>query len=114
MKKSLKEYSTLANSLLKDKPIYELGSKKILCYRVADERERDACEAIVDLVCTVKKASEDLERFAVCGTCAHLKHCKAEHQSKRKNSVPIDYNPACYKWKWRGMTLDADLIGGVE
>lgn len=108
MKKILKDYLILAKSLLKDKPIYELGSNKTLCYRVADERELAAYDAIVDLSETITKAEEDLERFAVCGTCSHLKHCKQHHQSKRQNTVPIDYNTACYKWKWRGTALDVE------
>lgn len=111
MKKSLKEYLTLAESLLEDKPVYELGSNKVLCYRVADERERAAHDAIVDLVEATVKAKDDLEQFAVCGTCSRLMHCKQHHQSKRQDAVPIDHNAACYKWKWRGTALD---IGGVD
>lgn len=111
MKRSLKDYLSFAKSLTEDRPVRELGSGKILCYRVADERELAAHDAIVDLAEAIVKAEEDLERFAVCGTCSHLTHCKQHHQGKRQGAAPIDYNTACYKWRWRGAVLDVEMKG---
>lgn len=107
MKRGLDEYRRIADKLLEDKPIRELGTGKVLCYRKADEREADASAAMIELLAVIDQAKEDLEHYAVCGTCSTYSKCRERYRGKRE-IVSSEYNSACYKWKWRGSRIDAD------
>lgn len=95
------ECRRIAEGLLEDKPICELGTGKILCYRKPDEKELEAHAAMTELLSVIEQARADLEEYAVCGTCSRLSNCKKRYQGKRE-TAPIEFAPACYKWKWRG------------
>lgn len=100
MKRSIPEYEQLAKRLLQDRAITELGSDTVLCYRVAEPREKDASDAILELLEALDEAKEDLAAYAVCGTCSTYEHCKNKSW-EQKRGIRMD-QPACYRWKWRG------------
>ena len=105
MTRGLDEYRRIAGKLLEDKPIRELGTGKILCYRKPDEKELEAYAAMIELLSAIDEAKADLETCAVCGTCSRLTHCKKNYHGKR-DAVSIEFSPACYKWKWRGGVVE--------
>lgn len=105
MKIDTQEYKHLADRLLQDKAIKELGTDLVLCYRKADEREIEASQAIRKLLDYIELAEDELERYAVCGTCKYYEKCK-ERFGRDRNGISTEYNYACYKWKWRGGLLD--------
>ena len=55
----------MSKNLLSDKPVKELGTGKILCYRKADERELEASRVMGELLSVIKCAKDDLEKYAV-------------------------------------------------
>ena len=105
MTRGLDEYKRIAGSLLDDKPICELGTGKILCYRKPDEKELEAYTAMTELFSVIDEAKADLEEYAVCGTCSRLMKCKEKYRGKRETTL-IEFSPACYKWKWRGGVVE--------
>ena len=97
----INKFTRFADSLLDDRPVKELGTNKILCYRCADDRERQAREIIVELIELVQEAKYDLEKYAICGTCKSYDLCRKRYK-KRQDNVSMEFSPGCYKWKWRG------------
>lgn len=101
----LDEYKQIAKKLLEDKPIRELGTGKVLCYRKPDEKEVEAHDAMIGLLSVIDQAKSDLEKYAVCGTCYKLAVCKKNYRGKRV-TTPMEFSTACHKWKWRGAVTE--------
>lgn len=103
----LSEYKALAKALKTDKPVKTPDGKKIICYRVADERETEAAGAILDLLKALEHAVDDLRFYSTCETCAYRKPAhKAESWCKKNHAMYGTRSPSfgCSKWEWRGTT----------
>jgi len=105
MTRGFDEYKRIAERLLEDKPICELGTGKVLCYRKPDEKELEAYTAMQELFYVIDQAKSDLEAYAVCGTCSKFQRCKERYQGNRL-TAPIEFSHACYGWKWRGSVVE--------
>jgi len=111
MERRRADYEKLATSLLEDFPIKELGSDKVLCWRIATDREIDASKAITELLATLNDAIEDLKAYPVCGLCKSYRpdcqqygHCKI----KKGRQTITERSSGCGKWEWKGKTLSKD------